>query len=66
MVKNFYVTTYCNQAHSLKTGAPIGHECYRLPPAALEAEREGNFDKALEILKSMHPVHRRAILRGTK
>lgn len=46
----FYVTTYCNRAHSLKTGRPIGHECYTLPVAALRAEREGNYDLANEIL----------------
>lgn len=58
----FYVTTYCNRAHSLKTGRPIGHECYTIPVAALRAEREGNYDLANEILSQ----HRRMRRNGSK
>jgi hypothetical protein len=48
----FYVTTFCNFAHSLRTGRPIGHECHILPVAALEAERNGDMDTAIEILRT--------------
>lgn len=47
---SFYVTTFCNFAHWLKTGRPIGHECHILPPAMLRAEYDGDIQKALEIL----------------
>lgn len=47
----FYVTTYCNKAHRLSDGKPVGHECYILPPEALRLEREGKFDEAIEILQ---------------
>jgi len=57
-----YVSTYCNFAHRMSTGRPIGHECIVIPPAALEAEREGDFDKAIAILQrsSRRPVGGRA------
>ena len=48
---NFYVSTYCNFAHSLDDGEPIDHECIHIPVEALEAERNGDFDRAIEILK---------------
>lgn len=35
-----WVTSYCNRAHSLKTGRPIRHQCVTLSPAALRAERD--------------------------
>jgi hypothetical protein len=40
-----YCTTFCNRAHNVKTGRPIDHECYILPPAALQAERAGDMDR---------------------
>lgn len=46
-----YVTTFCNFSHVVETGRPIGHECYILPSAALRAERDGNTDRAIEILR---------------
>lgn len=47
-----FVTSFCNQAHNLKNGRPVGHECYVLPPRALAAEREGNLHLANQILSS--------------
>ena len=46
----FYVTTFCNFAHRVSDGEPIDHECYVLPPEAIKAEMEGDYDKANEIL----------------
>jgi hypothetical protein len=48
----FYVTTFCNFAHSVKTGRPIGHECYILPTRALKAEIDGNISDAIRILQT--------------
>lgn len=45
-----FVTTYCNRSHRLVDGEPVGHECIRIPPAALAAEREGDFDNAARIM----------------
>ena len=44
-----FVTSFCNFPHSLKTGRPIGHECYILPVKGLWAERDGRFDEAQNI-----------------
>ena len=49
---NFYVTTFCNFAHNVKTGRPLGHECYVLPPAALRAEMAGDYEKAGELIQA--------------
>lgn len=46
----FYVTTFCNFAHRIKDGKPIGHECYVLPTEALVAERDGRMEHAQDIL----------------
>lgn len=45
-----YVTTYCNHAHRMVDGKPIAHECFVLPTAMLVAEREGNHERALEVI----------------
>lgn len=42
----FYVTSFCNFAHDLDTGRPIGHECYVIPPALLRGEMAGKIDHA--------------------
>jgi hypothetical protein len=47
-----FTTSFCNFGHDLRTGRPVDHECYVLPPAALEAERRGDTDRASEILAS--------------
>ena len=53
--KGFYVSTYCNFAHSTATGAPIEHECRHIPPAALRLEREGLFTEAIAIMQGRKP-----------
>lgn len=47
-----FTTSFCNQGHYLKTGRPVDHECYILPPAMLEAERAGNTDLANSLLQA--------------
>lgn len=39
-MSKFYVTTFCNFAHNLKTGRPIKHECFIIPPKLLKIEME--------------------------
>lgn len=39
---DWYVTTFCNHPHSLKTGRPLGHECYVLDPKKLKIEAFGD------------------------
>lgn len=58
-----YCTTYCNHGHDLATGKPVNHECRVIPPLALLAERDGDFEQAIAIMDraSRHgemPVHR--------
>jgi hypothetical protein len=53
--KDFYVSTYCNFAHSTKTGKPIKHECRHIPPAALRMEREGLLTEAIAIMQGRKP-----------
>jgi hypothetical protein len=48
---DFYVTTYCNFAHDTETGEPIDHECIQIPPEALEAEMDGDYERAIEIMQ---------------
>jgi hypothetical protein len=47
-----YHTTYCNHGHSTRDGVPIGHACYVLPVALLEAEMAGDYDKAISVLNT--------------
>jgi len=49
-VTDIYCTTYCNFGHDVETGEPIDHECITIPPAALQAEMDGDFEKAQELL----------------
>ena len=54
MNDKLYCSSFCNGAHRLADGKPVDHECYVLPTAALYAEREGDMDKANDIiLKSL-------------
>ena len=46
---SFYCSTFCNFAHWLDTGRPIGHECYVIPPRLLQAERDLPFEDAIEV-----------------
>ena len=45
-----YCSTYCNQGHDLKTGRPVNHECRVIPPKALQAERDGDFETAIALM----------------
>jgi hypothetical protein len=47
-----FCTSFCNKGHRVSDGKPIGHECYILPPEALEAERMGDFEKANKVLSN--------------
>jgi hypothetical protein len=47
-----YVSTYCNFGHYVASGKPVAHECRVIPPAALRAEMDGDFDKAIELMQS--------------
>lgn len=59
----YYVSTYCNKAHRLSDGKPVQHECRVIPPAALKAERDGDYDQAHRIMESA-PV--RMMRRGSR
>jgi hypothetical protein len=50
MKDSYYVTTFCNKAHSLKTGRPVNHECHQLPIRALEHEAAGRPAHAVCVL----------------
>ncbi len=45
-----YFTSYCNFYHDVRSGKPIDHKCNTLPPNALKAEMEGDYQKANDIL----------------
>lgn len=52
----YYCTTFCNQGHSVKTGKPLNHECYILPPKAVVYEEMGEFEKAIETIQAAKPL----------
>ena len=52
-----YCTSYCNFGHRVRTGRPVGHECYVLPPAMLRAERDGDIERANKILHAHRARH---------
>ena len=58
--QTFYVTTFCNSSHNLKTGRPIGHECYILDPRKLALEAEGRINE----IKGGMPLEPRRLVRG--
>ena len=58
-----YVTTFCNHAHRIRDGKPIAHECEILPPEALRAEIDEDFERALEIMSNRK---KRYMRRGVK
>lgn len=58
-----YCTTYCNFGHRMRDGRPVQHECRIIPPAALRAERAGDFALAQRLLKETPP---RMMRRGVK
>jgi len=47
--EKIYLTSFCNQGHRLSDGKPINHECHVLNPTALQAERGGDVELALEL-----------------
>jgi hypothetical protein len=55
-----YVTTYCNHPHDIKTGKPINHECYVLPPLAIALEMKDRIPEAIDVIQRAKPlrVHR--------
>jgi hypothetical protein len=58
-VSDIYCTSYCNRGHRMRDGKPVQHECYVIPPKALEAERRGDLAKAVEMVDRTHmPIHR--------
>ena len=58
-----YATSFCNFGHNLKTGRPVAHECYILPPTMLAAERAGDTDRANTILANTD-FKRHGMVRG--
>lgn len=55
--KAVFCTSFCNFGHRLADGKPVGHQCFVLPTEALEAERQGDIDKAYQVLSAWK--HRR-------
>jgi hypothetical protein len=51
-----YMSTYCNKGHRLVDGKPVDHECVIIPPKALQAEREGDFEMATVIIVEASPL----------
>lgn len=57
-----YCTTFCNFGHYVRTGRPVAHECRIIPPAALRAEMDGDFEKAMRIMQT----NKTCIVRGRR
>lgn len=55
---SFYCTSFCNQAHRLRDGKPIDHECYVINPKALAAERAGDVELACQLMGGKRIRHR--------
>lgn len=51
-----FCTTFCNQAHRLSDGRPVGHECYILNPESLAAEREGRFEDIAHMIQQPRQI----------
>jgi hypothetical protein len=51
MAMKIYCTTYCNHGHRVSDGKPVDHECITIPPKALQAEIDGDFEKAIDIME---------------
>ncbi len=62
--KATYITTYCNFPHRLIDGKPVEHECYVLPPASLQAEREDRYADAIALTEAAKPL--RYMRRGVR
>jgi len=61
-VSEVFCTSFCNFGHDLQTGRPVDHECYILPPKALQAERAGDYELARNLIE----LRRGPIVRGRK
>ena len=59
-----FCTTYCNHGHVLETGKPVEHECYVLPPEALLAEQQADFERAAMLISMAKPLQIHRGLRG--
>lgn len=59
-----WCTSYCNRGHRLHDGKPVEHECYILPPKALELERAGDTRAAIDAIEAAKPL--RAMRRGVR
>jgi hypothetical protein len=59
-------TAFCNKGHRMEDGMPVDHECYVLPPRALQLEREGKLEEAQNLLHEMVPPERRRTSRGVR
>lgn len=56
---SIYCTSFCNKAHVVSSGKPVGHQCYVLPPSAIRAEMSGSTGEANAIISTAGlPVHR--------
>jgi len=49
--RHIYCSTYCNHGHLVETGMPVNHECRRIPPAALRAEMDGDYELATQLMR---------------
>ena len=61
---SIYLTTYCNHGHRTSDGKPVEHECHVLPPKAIQAEREGDYEGATVILVEASPLKPHRGVRG--
>ena len=66
--KEIYCTSFCNMGHNIRTGRPIAHECYIIPPKLLKAEMTlTNWDEIHNIWTSWHPLgDKRRFVKGRK
>jgi hypothetical protein len=66
----FYVTSFCNYAHSLIDGKAIGHppshECYQLSPTKLRLEREFGANAVNGSVREFYPGEKAALKKKDK
>jgi len=48
-----YVTLYCGESHRTSDGVPVEHSCRVLDPEYLKAERDKDYERAVELLERM-------------
>lgn len=53
-----YLTSYCKFPHCLNCGAGLDHEGCWLPPESLRAERDGDLERARDIIRQHRQVRR--------